>query len=98
MAARPKLTASRKTRLLALLAFGESFKASCRAINVSSTAVRTHAQRHPAFAELLRAARENRSPALTPVEPLHWRDAAAQLERDFPERWALPDDLGDPFG
>jgi hypothetical protein len=96
MAARPKLTTSRKTRLLALLAFGESFEASCRAINVSSTAVRNHAQRHPAFAERLRAARENRSPALTPVE-LDWRDAAAQLERDFPERWSLPDFEFDPL-
>jgi hypothetical protein len=97
VAARPKLTASRKTRLLALLAFGESFEASCRAINVSSTAVRNHAHRHPAFAERLRAVRENRSPALAPVEPLDWRDAAAQLERDFPERWSLPDFEFDPL-
>jgi len=58
---------------------------------VSSTAVRTHAQRHPAFAERLRADRENRSPALTPVEPFDWRVAAEQLERDYPERWAVPE-------
>jgi hypothetical protein len=35
MAARPKLTARRETRLLGLLTFGESLEAACRAIQVS---------------------------------------------------------------
>jgi hypothetical protein len=93
VSARPKLTASRETRLLALLTFGESFEASCRAINVSSTAIRKRASRDPAFAERLRAARENRVPALVPVED--WRVVAARLEREYPEHWKLPE--GDPF-
>jgi hypothetical protein len=91
MAARPKLTASRETRLLALLTLGESFEASCRAINVSSTGVRAHAQRHPVFAERLQAAREHRVPDLATVELPDWRDVAAQLEADYPEHWTLPD-------
>jgi hypothetical protein len=61
VSARPKLTASRETRLLA---FGESFEASCCAINVSSTAVRKRAQRGAEFAERLAAAREHRAPTL----------------------------------
>jgi hypothetical protein len=86
------LTASRETRLIALLAFGESFEASCRAIDVSSTAVRKRAQRDHAFAERLAAAREHRAP----VER-DWREIAAQLEHDYPEHWKLPDDGSDPF-
>jgi hypothetical protein len=76
--------------LLALLAFGESFEASCRAINVSSTAVRKRAQRDRAFAERLAAARENRAATLEP----DWREAARRLEVEHPERWALPDSFG----
>jgi hypothetical protein len=94
MAARPKLTYARETRLLALLVFGETFEASCRAIGISSTAVRKRANRDPSFAERLQAAREHRAPAPAQLEPLDWREAAAQLEREHPERWALPD----PFG
>jgi hypothetical protein len=97
MAARPKLTASRETRLLALLAFGESFAASCRAINVSSTAVRKHAARHPLFAERLRDAREQRTSALDSIDALDWRSAARRLETEHPQRWSLRDDGGDPL-
>jgi hypothetical protein len=94
VAARPKLTASRETRLLALLAFGESFEASCRAIGISSTAVRARARRDPEFAARLAAARENREPTL--IEP-NWRQVAAQLEVEHPSRWKLRDDGYDPL-
>ena len=88
MAAPPKLTGSRETRLLGLLTYGESLEAACRAIRVSSTAVRKRAARDPAFAERLRAVREHR-PARAPSDD--WRAAARMLEDLYPERWALPD-------
>jgi hypothetical protein len=91
MAAQPKLTAGRETRLLGLLAFGEPLEAACRAIGVSSTAARKRARRDPAFSERLCAARESRVPLSAPVEPADWRAMAEELEREYPERWALPD-------
>jgi hypothetical protein len=97
MAAPPKLTARREKRLLRLLGCGESFEASCRAINVSSTAVRKRASRDPAFAERLRAARERNPTIRFGEDPLDWREGAAQLERSDPLRWSLPDGSGDPF-
>jgi hypothetical protein len=92
VAARPKLTASRETRLLALLAFGEKLEPACRAINVSSTAVRKRAQRDLAFAERLAAARENRS-----LVEADWRAAARWLEVEHPEHWALVDGSDSSF-
>jgi hypothetical protein len=49
------------------------------------------------FAERLSAAREQQVSTMVDTEPLDWRDAAARLEREHPERWALPDDAGDPL-
>jgi hypothetical protein len=89
MAAQPKLTRGRETRLLGLLTFGESLEAACRAVQVSSTAVRKRADRDPIFAERLRVARAGH-PA--PVELRDWRDIAAQLEREHPLRWGPPRD------
>jgi hypothetical protein len=94
MPAPPKLTGDRERRLLTLLTIGEPLEAACRAINVSSTSVRKRARRDPEFAERVAAARERRAPTL--VQP-DWREIAAQLEAEHPERWALPDDGGDPF-
>jgi hypothetical protein len=82
--AHPKITGDRERRLLALLTIGEPLDAACRAVLVSSTAVRKHARRDAEFAERLAAARQRRAPALVLIDPLD--DFAAQLERD-----ALPD-------
>lgn len=86
MAAHPKLTAGRETRLLALLTLGEPLEAACRAIRVSSTAVRKRAARDPAFAQRLRAVRER--PERDPLAVSDWRVVAAQLESEYPEHWA----------
>lgn len=83
MAAHPKLTYRRETRLLALLVFGEPLECACRAIGVSSTAVRKRMARDRAFAERVQVARSHRR------EPDDWRELAAQLEAEHPERWAL---------
>ena len=85
MAAQPKLTTGREKRLLAILALGEPLEAACRAVNVSSTAVRNRANRDRAFAERLGAARQRR-----PVWATDWQVIAEQLEREHPERWSLP--------
>jgi hypothetical protein len=93
MAAHPKLTYRRETRLLALLTFGETFEASCRAIGISSTAVRKRAHRDPAFARRLRAVREHRAVradrVATSTPAPDWHALAAQ--QDDPELWTLPD-------
>jgi hypothetical protein len=91
MPAHAKLTYGREIRLLTLLVFGEPLEAACRAVRVSSTAVRKKAARDRGFAERLKAARENRPPTPSPVESLDWRQVAAQLERENRELWALPD-------
>jgi hypothetical protein len=84
VAAHAKLTYRRGTRLFSLLVFGETFEASCRAIGVSSTAVRKKANRDARFAHRLKAARENRAPGPPPLEELDWRELAEQLEREDP--------------
>ncbi len=85
MAAARKLIGLRERRLLAILTLGEPLEAACRAVEVSSTAVRNRASRDRAFAERVRAARE-RQPAVD-----DWRVLAARLESEFPEHWALLD-------
>jgi hypothetical protein len=95
MAAKPKLTYGRETRLFALLVLGESFEAACRAIDISSTAIRRRAARDSEFAERLQAARENRPADLSSLEPPHWSEIAAQIEREHREDWVPPPlDLG----
>jgi hypothetical protein len=64
--ARMKLKGRRERRLLALLAFGESLTAACRAVGVSTVTVNRHRRAYPAFAEQLHAARENRVAAVIP--------------------------------
>jgi hypothetical protein len=91
MAAHAKLTYGGENRLLMLLVFGEPLEAACRAVRVSSTAVRKKAARDPAFAHRLKVAQENQPPTLGPVEPPDWGEIAAQLERENRELWALPD-------
>jgi hypothetical protein len=91
MAAHAKLTYGRETRLFSLLVFGEPLGAACRAVRVSSTAVRNKAARDPAFAHRLKAARENQPPTLGPVEPTDWREIVEQLQRENPLRLALPE-------
>jgi hypothetical protein len=86
MAAHARLTYGRESKLFALLVFGQPLEAACRAVRVSSTAVRKKADRDPVFAHRLKAARENRPPGPLPVESLD--QIAAQLER--PEQWTLP--------
>jgi hypothetical protein len=97
MAAPPKLTYRRETRLLALLTFGENLEASCRAIGISSTAVRKRAHRDPAFAGRLRAVREHSAARAEEVATLtpapDWQALAAQ--QDDPELWTLPDPWND---
>lgn len=88
VAAHPKLTYRRETRLLALLVFGEPLECACRAIGISSTAIRKRMARDVVFAERVRAAREHRAvPALATA--YDWRAVAAQLEAEHPDRWAL---------
>jgi hypothetical protein len=94
VAAHAKFYGKRQTRLLALLTMGESLAAAARAVNVSCNTVNRHRRADPVFAEAVRAAREQRVPELV-VEVPDWRVIAAQLEREHPERWALPG--GDPF-
>jgi hypothetical protein len=86
MAQRPKLTADRQDRLIAILGLGESLEAACRAVEVSTTAVRKCAQRGPLFAARLEAARERGRGATAD----DWELVARVLERQHPERWALP--------
>jgi hypothetical protein len=92
-----KLKGSRERRLLALLTFGESLTAASRAVGVTTTTVNRHRRADPAFAERLSAARENRAPDPLPIEPTNWREVAAQLEAENPERWASPGDPLDAF-
>jgi hypothetical protein len=79
------LTYRRETRLLALLTLGEGVAAACRAVGISRMTVYRHARSDPSFANRLRAAREHRAA----VED-DWHLAAAFLEHEYPERWALP--------
>lgn len=96
MPARPKLTRSRRQRLFAILALGESFEAAARAIGVSTNAIRERAAREPIFAAELQAARARvpRDPLAAHVDPLapDWMQAALMLESEYPERWGLPVD------
>jgi hypothetical protein len=93
MAAHAKLTTGRETRLFTLLVLGESLEASCRAINVSSTAIRKKMNRDPRFAKRVKAARENRPPEDPLEDPLSWRDIAGELADPLNMRPA-PFDLG----
>ena len=86
-----KLRGDRERRLLALLGIGEPLAAACRAVGVTTQTVNRHRRADPAFAERLAAARERRPPAPVELEPLDWREVAAQLERENPLRWALPE-------
>lgn len=94
---RPKLTAQRQDRLIAIVALGESLEAACRAVEVSATAVRKCAQRDLLFAARLRAARERARGAAVQ----DWEVAAQLLERGFGDHWSMPPsapawDVGDP--
>jgi hypothetical protein len=90
VAAPAKLTFRKETRLLTLLTLGESLEASCRAIDVSSTAIRKRMNRDPVFAHRVKVARENRPPEDPPEDPLDWRRVAEQLERENAELWGPP--------
>jgi hypothetical protein len=92
-----KLKGKREQRLLALLAFGESLTAACRAVGVSTVTVNRHRRADPAFAELVRDARESRASGTLEIELPDWRVVAAQLEAEHPARWALPGGAGDPL-
>jgi hypothetical protein len=80
MAAKPRLTYRRQSRLFALLVFGESFEASCRAIGVTPKGVRKAAAKDPVFAHRLKVARANVAPGPPPLEQLDWRQIAGELE------------------
>jgi hypothetical protein len=56
-------------------------------VSISRQTVYRHSWNDPAFAERLRVCREH-NPA--PAVLGDWRVLAEQLERDHPERWALP--------
>lgn len=87
VAAHPKLTYRRETRLLALLVFGEPLECACCAIGISSTAIRKRIRRDPAFAERVSVAREPHQVGDD------WRSAGVKLEFEVPEDWSLPDSL-----
>jgi hypothetical protein len=93
-----KLKGKREARLLALVGFGESLEAACRAVGISRMTVSRHARSDPAFAVLLGMARdEGRASGFDPTEPMDWREAARRLEASDPLRWALPGGGGDPL-
>ncbi len=83
MAARLRLTPSRAQRLVALVEFGEPLASAARAVGVSRQTVYRHRRQDPAFAARLDAARGPGGE----VVALDWEVIAAQLERDYPERW-----------
>jgi transposase len=91
MPAHATLTRKRERRALALIGGGASVAEASRAIEVSRSTFYRRVRSDPLFAELLRAAREQRAPDPVPVEPPDWREIARQLEREHPEHWALPD-------
>jgi hypothetical protein len=93
--AHAKLRGRRETRLLALLSLGEPLAAACRAVGVAPATVNRHRRADPAFAELVRAAREFGAPAL--IADPDWREIAAQLQAEDPARWAPPGDAFDAF-
>jgi hypothetical protein len=62
MSAPAKFTPRRERRLLALIGAGASVAEAARAVEISRQVLYRHARADPAFAELLRAARERRDP------------------------------------
>lgn len=72
---------------------GATIAEACRAVEISRPTVYRRVRGDAAFASPLDLARAHRSGP--PVGD--WRAAAAILESNFPERWSLPGDLGDPF-
>jgi hypothetical protein len=97
MPAPAKFTRRRERRLLTLIESGATVAEACRAVEVARNTIYKHARADVFFAERLRAAREQREPALDSIDALDWREAARRLEADDPLRWALPGDDGDPF-
>ena len=92
MPAPAKFTPRRERRLLALIEGGATIAEASRAVEISRQALYDRTRADVFFAERLRAARESRAPALAGETELpDWREAAEQLEREYPERWALPD-------
>lgn len=51
--------------------------------------VRKKADRDPAFARSLKAARGHRAAPSPSVEQLDWREIAVELERENPAQWSL---------
>lgn len=100
-----KLTGRRESRFLALLQMGVTVAEACRAVGVSRQTVYRHAHENAGFGVRLASARIiGRAPVsavgarISDPDGLNWQMAAAQLERDFPERWALPTpwEIGEP--
>jgi hypothetical protein len=81
------ITRRRERRLLALIEAGASISEASRATQVSRTTVYRHTRADTTFAHRLDRARVR--VAGPPVED--WRTAAAFLEREHPEQWALRD-------
>ena len=98
MPAPAKFTPRRERRPLPLIGAGASVAEAARAVEISRQVLYRHARADPVFAELLRAAREQRDPDPFAVEPPDWREIAAQLELEHPDRWALPETPDDVAG
>jgi hypothetical protein len=93
-----KFTRRRERRLLALIEAGATIAEASRAVEISRQALYDRTRADVFFAERLRDAREQRTSALVPIEPLDWRVVARQLEAEHPQRWSLrDDDDDDPF-
>jgi hypothetical protein len=77
----------RERRFLALIEAGATIAEACRAVEISRPTVYRRVRDDASFAYRLGLARAR--PPGPPVED--WRAAAAILESNFPERWALPE-------
>jgi hypothetical protein len=89
MPARVQLTRRRERRLLKLIECGATVAEACRAVEITRKTIYRHARADMIFAERLRAARERRQSPLSAESALAgWREIAARLEREYPERWA----------
>jgi hypothetical protein len=75
-----------------LIEAGATIAEACQAVEISRQTLYRRARSHAAFAELLRAAREQMRPtADDPFAQFDWREAAKQLEAEHPENWKLSD-------
>jgi transposase-like protein len=92
------LTSERADRLVALLGAGASVPVAARALGVDPATIRNWRARawsqrpqDQPFVEL-----EKRLQAAAAQGQVDWEASAAWLEREFGERWSLPDPFGQP--